>query len=56
MFVDQFTCLDPDSKEEADSSGIQYTLQLLNPDSLGNPTEHFGDDETGDERLCLNLH
>ncbi|XP_005092610.1 integral membrane protein GPR180 [Aplysia californica] len=26
---------------------IHYTLQLFNPDSIGNPTEHFGDQETG---------
>lgn len=51
MFVDQSTCLDPDSRGEGEGSTetreIQYTIQLLNPDSLGNPTEHFGDDETG---------
>lgn len=51
MFVDQSTCLGPDSRGEGEGSTetreIQYTIQLLNPDSLGNPTEHFGDDETG---------
>lgn len=51
LYVDQFTCLGPDSQGEGEGSTetqeIQYTIQLLNPDSLGNPTEHFGDDETG---------
>lgn len=51
MFVDQSTCLGLDSWGEGEGSTetreIQYTIQLLNPDSLGNPTEHFGDDETG---------
>lgn len=51
LYVDQSTCLGPDSQGEGEGSTetqeIQYTIQLLNPDSLGNPTEHFGDDETG---------
>ena len=28
---------------------LQYRVQLLNPDALGNPLEHFGDEETGEE-------
>lgn len=51
LYVDQSTCLGTDSQGEGEGSTetqeIQYTIQLLNPDSLGNPTEHFGDDETG---------
>ncbi|XP_061165730.1 integral membrane protein GPR180-like [Saccostrea echinata] len=47
MYGDQLTCLDTDSNEDSDSSMFKFRIQLLNPDSLGNPTEHFGDDETG---------
>ena len=28
---------------------LKYRLELLNPDALGNPLEHFGDEETGKE-------
>nr|XP_022345951.1 integral membrane protein GPR180-like isoform X1 [Crassostrea virginica] len=49
MFVDQSVCLsEPEpEEEERKNQDVKYTLQMLNPDTLGNPTEHFGDDETG---------
>lgn len=53
IYADEFTC----SNGEWKSSGyhfqslepdyLQYTMHLLNPDALGNPLEHFGDEETG---------
>ncbi|KAK3095709.1 hypothetical protein FSP39_017906, partial [Pinctada imbricata] len=49
IYADEDTCF-TDQEDESDKDAdvyIQYKLQLLNPDSLGNPTEHFGDDETG---------
>ncbi|XP_063430310.1 integral membrane protein GPR180-like isoform X1 [Mytilus trossulus] len=45
LYVDDNTC--GDDSREIKPNYIHYTIQLLNPDSLGNPTEHFGDDETG---------
>lgn len=45
LYIDDYTC--GDDNTEIKPNYIQYTIQLLNPDSLGNPTEHFGDDETG---------
>lgn len=45
LYIDDYTC--GDDSTEIKPNYIQYTIQLLNPDSLGNPTEHFGDDETG---------
>ena len=27
---------------------IHYDIELLNPDALGNPREHFSDEETGE--------
>ena len=49
MFVDQSVCLSEPEPEEEEirNQDVKYTLQMLNPDTLGNPTEHFGDDETG---------
>ena len=47
LYIDDYTC--GDDSTEIKPNYIQYTIQLLNPDSLGNPTEHFGDDETGNQ-------
>ena len=52
LYADEFTCLDT---ERGVMAGIMdmapdylmYKIQLLNPDALGNPLEHFGDEETG---------
>ena len=54
IYADEFTCLEG---EQGVLTGIlamspdylQYRVQLLNPDALGNPLEHFGDEETGEE-------
>lgn len=48
VYADSLTC-DPERPIlPGDSMNfLQLNLKLLNPDSLGNPTEHFGDDETG---------
>uniref|UniRef100_A0A2C9M752 Uncharacterized protein n=1 Tax=Biomphalaria glabrata TaxID=6526 RepID=A0A2C9M752_BIOGL len=48
VFADFFTCEPGRPKPpKEEPSFIQYTLQIFNPDSLGNPTEHFSDQETG---------
>lgn len=57
MYADEFTCLDeksvmPDLKP-LEPDYLEYTILLLNPDSLGNPLEHFGDEETGMLYLVL---
>ena len=58
IYADADTCFaDKESEEgsnQEEETFIQYRLQFLNPDSLGNPTEHFGDDETGELlQACL---
>ncbi|CAL1531332.1 unnamed protein product [Lymnaea stagnalis] len=48
VYADLFTCEQGRPKIPVEEPNvIEYTLQLLNPDSLGNPTEHFSDQETG---------
>ncbi|CAG5120815.1 unnamed protein product [Candidula unifasciata] len=48
VYADVYTCdLAPPKEAVEKPNIIQYTIQLCNPDSLGNPTEHFGDQETG---------
>ncbi|XP_052783985.1 integral membrane protein GPR180-like [Mya arenaria] len=49
IFADEYTCSDV-PMATLDMSGLNfvyYDIQLLNPDALGNPTEHFSDEETG---------
>lgn len=43
VYADDVSC-DPSQKVHND---IQYTLELYNPDSKGNPLNHFSYDETG---------
>ena len=58
VYTDSLTCnlddtqvkdLKEDSEKEKEITDnyIYLHLELLNPDSLGNPTNHFGVDETG---------
>jgi len=48
VYADSYACeLERPSFPGESPNYIGYTLQLLNPDRLGNPTEHFEDDETG---------
>lgn len=48
VYADLFTCEDNRPKlPEEQPNLIQYKIELFNPDSLGNPREHFGDQETG---------
>ncbi|XP_041356542.1 integral membrane protein GPR180-like [Gigantopelta aegis] len=53
LYADAHTCDEGLYSETANAPNvnhynfIQYNITLLNPDSLGNPTEHFGDEETG---------
>lgn len=49
VFADEHTCSDYDLDEINPErlNFISYDLQLLNPDALGNPIEHFSDEETG---------
>ncbi|KAK7449145.1 hypothetical protein BaRGS_00040054 [Batillaria attramentaria] len=52
IYADEFTCMDSDNQVMPDMLSLshdflQYNIQMLNPDSLGNPLEHFGDEETG---------
>ena len=50
---------DPDTCREAPppmDEYMGYTLYFLNPDSYGEPTDHFGDDEKGRWGIhCYNL-
>ncbi|RUS84427.1 hypothetical protein EGW08_007811 [Elysia chlorotica] len=48
VYADLYTCEAgrPTLPEERPNL-IQYRIELLNPDCLGNPTEHFGDQDTG---------
>ncbi|XP_070212870.1 integral membrane protein GPR180-like [Littorina saxatilis] len=52
IYADEFTCLEGEQGVMTGLQGmmpdfVQYHLDLLNPDALGNPLEHFGDEETG---------
>ncbi|XP_045199327.2 integral membrane protein GPR180-like [Mercenaria mercenaria] len=47
VFADAHTCTDYDLLEVQTQNFIDYNIQLLNPDALGNPVEHFSDEETG---------
>lgn len=47
VFADAHTCADYDLFTVQSQNFIEYNIQLLNPDSLGNPVEHFSDEETG---------
>lgn len=48
LYVDGYTCSPGRPVTPVEQPNyIQYDLQLVNPDSLGNPTEHFSDEETG---------
>ncbi|GFN90870.1 integral membrane protein gpr180-like [Plakobranchus ocellatus] len=48
VYADLYTCESgrPAVPQEVPNF-IRYKIELFNPDSLGNPTEHFGDQETG---------
>ena len=41
---------------EEQPNWIRYSIDLLNPDSLGNPREHFGDQETGCVVYCNDIN
>ncbi|OWF54822.1 integral membrane protein GPR180-like [Mizuhopecten yessoensis] len=48
LYADSYTCdVDRPLFPGESPNYIAYKIQLFNPDALGNPTEHFGDDETG---------
>ncbi|XP_067668559.1 integral membrane protein GPR180-like [Haliotis asinina] len=48
IYADSYTCQPGRPTPLVEQPNfIQFEIQLLNPDSLGNPTEHFGDEETG---------
>lgn len=47
VFADAHTCENYDLSEVTSLNYIDYNIQLLNPDALGNPVEHFSDEETG---------
>ncbi|XP_059169673.1 integral membrane protein GPR180-like [Physella acuta] len=48
VYADIYTCEPNRPNQPLETPNvIQYTIQLFNPDSLGNPTEHFSDQETG---------
>lgn len=48
VFADDHTCTDYDPLEtQHPLNFIEYNIQLLNPDALGNAVEHFSDEETG---------
>lgn len=53
VFADAHTCEDYDLSEVQSLNYIDYNIQLLNPDALGNPVEHFSDEETGKTVFCL---
>ena len=57
VFADDHTCSETNLLE-ADPGTLNfvyYDIQLLNPDALGNPTEHFSDEETGWLIISLDL-
>ena len=49
VFADPLTCEAGEITELPTESlnFIHYNFELLNPDALGNPREHFSDEETG---------
>ncbi|ESP04844.1 hypothetical protein LOTGIDRAFT_109564, partial [Lottia gigantea] len=48
VYSDVFTCDDSKLKLPGEIPNyVEYNISFYNPDSLGNPTEHFGDDVTG---------
>ncbi|KAK3583692.1 hypothetical protein CHS0354_021442 [Potamilus streckersoni] len=47
VLADSFTCSSISEAEESNLNFLQYEIQLFNPDALGNPVEHFSDEETG---------
>ncbi|XP_050407787.1 integral membrane protein GPR180 [Patella vulgata] len=48
VYSDAYTCdVDRPRSPLEQPNYVQYNISFFNPDSLGNPTEHFGDDETG---------
>ena len=57
VFADTFTCDNRDITElNMDSLNfLHYNMELLNPDALGNPREHFSDEETGKNRVRYTL-
>ncbi|XP_077988023.1 integral membrane protein GPR180-like [Glandiceps talaboti] len=46
VYADQYTCRNT-GLPLTDPISVSFQLKLLNPDSLGNPTDHFSDEETG---------
>ena len=49
VYADSTTC----DNSVAPLDDISYTIQLLNKDSEGNPSQHFGYDETGKSTLSI---
>lgn len=52
LYADEFTCLEGvqgmiTGLLDSTPDFLLYRMQLCNPDTLGNPMEHFGDEETG---------
>jgi len=48
IYADPFTCNDSlIPNMEYKLNYMAFTIKLYNPDSLGNPTEHFSEEETG---------
>ncbi|XP_028655391.1 integral membrane protein GPR180 [Erpetoichthys calabaricus] len=45
LYVDMHTC--QENEINADSDGIKYEIRMLNPDSAGNPMDHFSAEESG---------
>nr|XP_006824707.1 PREDICTED: integral membrane protein GPR180-like [Saccoglossus kowalevskii] len=46
VYGDEYTCKD-DGLPIVQPVKVSYQLKLLNPDTLGNPTDHFSDEESG---------
>lgn len=51
MYADRFTCQEEALDGTLEDVGFQLTM--LNPDSAGNPTDHFSAEEAGEFSYIL---
>ncbi len=45
MYVDRYTC--QDGETDAALEDLRFQITLMNPDTAGNPLDHFSAEETG---------
>lgn len=53
LYADRYTCQEEELDDVLEDVGFQLTM--LNPDSAGNPTDHFSAEEAGEEAISYYL-